>query len=234
MRHLVVAVEMAFAGGAADHQGARRQESRPQSPQRGECRPRADHGGTEILVEHEERRDRAHLAGRVAQREIAVVEALPDAARDDLVIAAVLALAGECARPAAAARDLFAGHHVDGGAAGRDDGSAAGRDDAAPRCKARSGWNFRDSSFMNGPRVSIESCAMDRRSEFARLRSSRLRSDVVGSLTMTSDVPEILFDRRGTAGIVTLNRPKALNAVTHGHGAPAARAARRMARRSRR
>ncbi len=28
--------------------------------------------------------------------------------------------------------------------------------------------------------------------------------------------PEILFDRRGTAGIVTLNRPAALNAVTHG------------------
>jgi enoyl-CoA hydratase len=33
---------------------------------------------------------------------------------------------------------------------------------------------------------------------------------------MTSDVPEILFDRRGVAGIVTLNRPKALNAVTRG------------------
>ena len=31
---------------------------------------------------------------------------------------------------------------------------------------------------------------------------------------MTSD--EILFDRRGAAGIVILNRPKALNAVTHG------------------
>ena len=32
---------------------------------------------------------------------------------------------------------------------------------------------------------------------------------------MTSD-PEILFERRGAAGIVTLNRPQALNAVTHG------------------
>jgi enoyl-CoA hydratase len=32
---------------------------------------------------------------------------------------------------------------------------------------------------------------------------------------MTSD-PEILFERRGTAGVVTLNRPQALNAVTHG------------------
>jgi enoyl-CoA hydratase len=31
---------------------------------------------------------------------------------------------------------------------------------------------------------------------------------------VTSD--EILFERRGAAGIVTLNRPKALNAVTHG------------------
>ncbi|HEY7232188.1 MAG TPA: enoyl-CoA hydratase/isomerase family protein [Pseudolabrys sp.] len=28
--------------------------------------------------------------------------------------------------------------------------------------------------------------------------------------------PQILFERRGAAGIVTLNRPKALNAVTHG------------------
>src|ERR1700694_2660067 len=32
---------------------------------------------------------------------------------------------------------------------------------------------------------------------------------------MTSEL-EILFDRRGAAGIVTLNRPQALNAVTHG------------------
>jgi enoyl-CoA hydratase len=32
---------------------------------------------------------------------------------------------------------------------------------------------------------------------------------------MTSDL-EILFERRGTAGVVTLNRPQALNAVTHG------------------
>ncbi|CAM9836759.1 unnamed protein product [Phaeothamnion confervicola] len=33
---------------------------------------------------------------------------------------------------------------------------------------------------------------------------------------MTSADPEILFERRGTAGLVTLNRPKALNAVTFG------------------
>jgi enoyl-CoA hydratase len=32
---------------------------------------------------------------------------------------------------------------------------------------------------------------------------------------MTSVATDILFDRRGTAGIVTLNRPQALNAVTH-------------------
>ena len=29
-------------------------------------------------------------------------------------------------------------------------------------------------------------------------------------------VPEILFERRGAAGVVTLNRPKALNAISHG------------------
>jgi enoyl-CoA hydratase/carnithine racemase len=33
---------------------------------------------------------------------------------------------------------------------------------------------------------------------------------------MSSSDDEILFERRGAAGIVTLNRPKALNAVTHG------------------
>ncbi|MEA2875238.1 MAG: enoyl-CoA hydratase [Hyphomicrobiales bacterium] len=32
---------------------------------------------------------------------------------------------------------------------------------------------------------------------------------------MDSPRPDILFERRGAAGIVTLNRPKALNAVTH-------------------
>src|SRR5215208_5409923 len=32
---------------------------------------------------------------------------------------------------------------------------------------------------------------------------------------MESPISEILFERRGAAGIVTLNRPKALNAVTH-------------------
>ena len=30
-----------------------------------------------------------------------------------------------------------------------------------------------------------------------------------------SSTPEILFDRRGAAGLVTLNRPETLNAVTH-------------------
>ena len=34
--------------------------------------------------------------------------------------------------------------------------------------------------------------------------------------TMPSEEPEVLFERRGTAGIVTLNRPAALNAVTSG------------------
>ena len=40
---------------------------------------------------------------------------------------------------------------------------------------------------------------------------------------------DILFERRGAAGIVTLNRPKALNAVTHGMVRGVARAARRWA-----
>lgn len=31
-----------------------------------------------------------------------------------------------------------------------------------------------------------------------------------------NDAPEILFERRGAAGLITLNRPKALNAVSHG------------------
>lgn len=33
---------------------------------------------------------------------------------------------------------------------------------------------------------------------------------------MAADVPEVLFERRGVAGIITLNRPQALNAVTSG------------------
>src|SRR5947208_14743601 len=32
---------------------------------------------------------------------------------------------------------------------------------------------------------------------------------------MDSPASDILFERRGAAGVVTLNRPKALNAVTH-------------------
>jgi enoyl-CoA hydratase len=35
-------------------------------------------------------------------------------------------------------------------------------------------------------------------------------------MAMASEEPEVLFDRRGAAGIVTLNRPSALNAVTLG------------------
>jgi enoyl-CoA hydratase len=31
-----------------------------------------------------------------------------------------------------------------------------------------------------------------------------------------SDEPHVLFERRGAAGLITLNRPKALNALTHG------------------
>src|SRR5215472_11130279 len=33
---------------------------------------------------------------------------------------------------------------------------------------------------------------------------------------MAADIPEVLFERRGAAGIITLNRPQTLNAVTLG------------------
>src|SRR5215469_16018380 len=33
---------------------------------------------------------------------------------------------------------------------------------------------------------------------------------------MAADIPEVLFERRGAAGIITLNRPESLNAVTFG------------------
>src|SRR6188508_713749 len=39
---------------------------------------------------------------------------------------------------------------------------------------------------------------------------------LVGGCGVTEAPPEILFERRGTAGFVTLNRPQALNAVTLG------------------
>ncbi|HWE05193.1 MAG TPA: enoyl-CoA hydratase/isomerase family protein, partial [Rhizomicrobium sp.] len=31
-----------------------------------------------------------------------------------------------------------------------------------------------------------------------------------------SEEPHVLFEKRGAAGLITLNRPKALNALTHG------------------
>src|SRR5262249_9860885 len=49
--------------------------------------------------------------------------------------------------------------------------------------------------------------ARDRNSHSARTRRRPLRR---------MNDPEILFERRGAAGIVTLNRPQALNAVPHG------------------
>ncbi|MEI9805190.1 MAG: enoyl-CoA hydratase/isomerase family protein [Pseudolabrys sp.] len=46
-----------------------------------------------------------------------------------------------------------------------------------------------------------------------RARSARRRRILV---VAELSEPEILFERRGASGLVTLNRPKALNAVTHG------------------
>src|SRR6516164_9275287 len=61
----------------------------------------------------------------------------------------------------------------------------------------------------------------------ARLRRKKLYSGAGGWMksaavrpnepsSLMSSEPEILLDRRGTAGLVTLNRPAALNAVTRG------------------
>ena len=60
--------------------------------------------------------------------------------------------------------------------------------------------------------------------EIMRLIVSR---DLLDELTWNEqETHEILFERRGAAGIVTLNRPKALNAITHEHGARACGATR--------
>ena len=42
------------------------------------------------------------------------------------------------------------------------------------------------------------------------------RSDRNGDRVTDFSNDQILFERRGAAGFVTLNRPQALNAVTHG------------------
>src|SRR5262249_62093583 len=78
-----------------------------------------------------------------------------------------------------------------GDAAGRRErrDPPADRDMGEPACGAQRARSRRDSCLSVGPEL------------------NRRMTD--------SNDPEILFDRRGTAGIVTLNRPHALNAVTH-------------------
>ena len=49
----------------------------------------------------------------------------------------------------------------------------------------------------------------------AAARSDCLRSSLICGRSIARSDDDILFERRGAAGIVTLNRPKALNAVTH-------------------
>ena len=56
---------------------------------------------------------------------------------------------------------------------------------------------------------------------------------LAGQLSMVANEPEILFERRGAAGIVTLNRPQALNAVTLAMVRALRRTARCLARRCR-
>ncbi len=57
---------------------------------------------------------------------------------------------------------------------------------------------------------------MGRRSWSGRSNGrSKVQAESISPHVMTASEPEILFERRGAAGIVTLNRPAALNAVTH-------------------
>src|SRR4051812_47587062 len=52
-----------------------------------------------------------------------------------------------------------------------------------------------------------------------RPQRARRRRDIdvsLGACSVTAASSEILFERRGVAGLVTLNRPQALNAVTLG------------------
>jgi hypothetical protein len=81
--------------------------------------PAAFRGGTLIArprlakVRKSPQDHRPHLATRIPEGEIAVVEALPHGRFDDLVEAVVLALGGEGARPSSAPRHFGTGQNVD-------------------------------------------------------------------------------------------------------------------------
>jgi hypothetical protein len=110
----VVAVEVTFAGGAADHQRAEDEEARENLAQpschAGEDLARA---AQQILVEQEKWLDRFDVALAIFEHEVAVFESLADGVFDDGVVAMILAMIDEAGGPSGAALDLFARNHVD-------------------------------------------------------------------------------------------------------------------------
>jgi hypothetical protein len=92
-RGFIFGIEMAFTGGAADHQGSHFEEARKNAPDGGRdfldflARP-----SQEILIVDEKRLDRPYLAGFIFDREIAILEALIDRILDNFEIAMVFTL----------------------------------------------------------------------------------------------------------------------------------------------
>src|SRR5262249_26252852 len=86
---------------------------RPQPPDCGGQRRRPAAAGEEILVEDEEGVHGEHVAARVPDDEVAIVEPLLDRSFDQLVIAMMLAHAGEGAAPPRAMREFGPRHDLD-------------------------------------------------------------------------------------------------------------------------
>jgi len=103
MRAMVglVAVKMAFTGGAAHHQRARPHQARPQAPNANNERVKSRaYPDQQILIEQEKRLYGANLANRVPYDEIAVVELRMECILDQLVVSMILALVRERDLPA--------------------------------------------------------------------------------------------------------------------------------------
>src|SRR5690348_6085500 len=91
---------MSLAGGAPDHQGSHHQAARPRASD-GFDQPRylRAYADREILIENEKRLNRTNLTVRVPNREIPIVEALPERILDELVISMILTLTDKSAFP---------------------------------------------------------------------------------------------------------------------------------------
>ena len=114
----VIAVEMSFAGDAADHQRARAHEARPDTAQCShKCLAGPSYAGEQILVDDKTRLDGADTAGALDDK-IEVVEAVLQRVFDDFVIAVVFALARERRLPVRRAGKFFPGGDPDRVASG--------------------------------------------------------------------------------------------------------------------